>query len=481
MELRSYLAILRKYWVSILLFTIAGGLLAGIYVAAATPVYTAKSGVFLAITGGGSVSDMLTGTNYVNAQARSYAEIVRTPAVLTPTIETLGLSTTAAALAGHVTTTVPTNTSIIQIQVTDNNAARSAQIAQAVAESLTEAVKTLSPMDQNQNASIRATVITPATVPTAQTSPQVTLSLALGLIAGLVVGIILAVLRKVLDLTIRTEDDLKSVTGHSIIASIPLSSETARHPLVMQSAPQSIAAEEFRRLRTNLQFLSLGSTQRKVFLVTSSVGGEGKSTTAINIASALAEAGEKTLLLDADLRRPMIANYLNLEGSVGLTSVLLGRSELSDVIQSLGPGAPDILPLGQVPPNPSELAGSKAMWTVIDQVARVYNTVIIDSAPLCPVTDTAILSAFTTGAIVVAASGKVRRPQLQDALESLDHISTPVMGIVLNQLRRRSGKSQYYYYYGSTGSTKNTKKRNQPRRQSLPDQSADGSTWVRRG
>ncbi|MDR0848323.1 MAG: polysaccharide biosynthesis tyrosine autokinase [Propionibacteriaceae bacterium] len=451
MELRVYWNVLKKYWVSILLLTIFGGLAAGAYVFLATPVYTAKSIVFLSMSGSNSVGDLYTGTNYTAAAARSYAQIATTPKVLSPVIEDLDLDTTAEVLATHVTTTIPANTSLIQISVTNSDADRSREIAQSIAESLVDTVRSLSPVDLNEKSTITATVVTPATTPTSQTSPKVALTLALGVIAGLVFGVALAILRKTLDVTIRSEEDVKNVTDHSVIATIPFDSTftSTRDPLIMRSSPTSIAAEQFRRLRTNLQFLAIGSNKRRVFLVTSSISGEGKSTVAINIAAALAEIGDRVLLVDADMRRPSVARYLNLEGSVGLTTVLLGKASLREVIQPLGPGAPDVLPLGSVPPNPAELSGSRAMWNLIEQATKEYDTVIIDSAPLVPVTDTAILSAFSSGAIVVAANGKVPGPQLQDALDSLDKVNTPVMGIVMNMMRGRHHNSSYYYYYGT--------------------------------
>lgn len=458
MEFRVYWGVLKKYWLSVVVLTVLGGLAGGIYVALATPVYTAKAVVFLSMSGSDSVGDLYTGTNYTAAAARSYAQITTTPKVLAPVIQDLGLNTTADQLAAQVTTTIPANTSLIQVSVTNSDAEKSREIAQAVADSLVATVKNLSPVDTNQKSTITATVVTPATTPTSQTSPQMALTLALGVVAGLAVGVALAVLRKTLDVIIRSEEDVKSVTDHSIIATIPFDTGfySGRDPLILRSSPTSIAAEQFRRLRTNLQFLAIGSNKRRVFLVTSSVPGEGKSTVAINIAASLAEIGDRVLLIDADMRRPSVARYLNLEGSVGLTTILLGKATLREVIQPLGPNAPDVLPLGSIPPNPAELSGSRAMWNLVEQSIKEYDSVIIDSAPLVPVTDTAVLSSFAAGAIVVTASGKVPSPQLREALESLDKVNTPVMGIVMNMVRGRHNNNSYYYY-GANPPTSNGK------------------------
>ena len=456
MELRDYLTVLRKYWLSIVAITIVGVAAAAGVSLLTKPVYTAQTVVYLSVRGGDSASDLMQGANYASNQVRSYAQVVTTPAVLQPVIDELGLTITSAELAQNVSTTIPTNTALIDISVNDTSATQSAAVAQAVSESLVSAVQKLSPTDNNGTQTAVATILTPATVPTSWTSPRVTLNLALGLLVGLALGVGQALLRNVLDLSIRTEDDVARATDHSVIVRVPYDAGAAEHPLIVTTDAFSPRTEAYRRLRTNLQFVDVGvGGQRRTFVVTSSLASEGKTTTAINIASSLAEIGDRVLLIDGDLRRPQVARYLGIDGSVGLTTLLIGLAQPADVIQRYGSSGLHVLPSGQVPPNPTELLGSDAMGSLLETVNGRYDTVIIDAAPLLPVADGAILAARTQGALVVAACGESTVPDLRDAIASLDQVNAKTLGVILN--KSRSHSDQYYYYDQTTGTRRKGK------------------------
>jgi capsular exopolysaccharide synthesis family protein len=208
------------------------------------------------------------------------------------------------------------------------------------------------------------------------------------------------------------------------------------------AAPHSPQAEAYRQLRTNLQFLQVGGAAAddapggRVLTVSSSVAGEGKSTTAANLAVALAETSARVLLVDADLRRPALAGFLGLEGAVGLTTVLLGQAERGDVVQEWGTAGLQVLPSGPLPPNPTELLGSPAMRRLLDELRAEYDYVVLDSAPLLPVADGAVLAAQVDGTVLLANVTKVRRHQVTEALTTLGRVDAPVLGLVLNQVPR---------------------------------------------
>jgi len=444
MELRDYLTVLRKYWVSVVAITLLGVLGAGAVSLLTKPTFTAGSAVFLTVQGGASAGELLQGANYAANQVRSYAQVATTPEVLQPVIDQLGLDLTPSKLASQVTTTIPTNTAIIEVAVVDRDPALAAAIAQAVVERLVSTAESLSPTDATGARSVRASIITPATVPTEWTSPRVGLNLALGLLIGLLVGVGQAVLRNSLDLSVTDEDDVARATDHSVIAKVPFEADAADHPLVMLSDPHSLRAEEYRRLRTNLQFLSVDGNGALV--VTSSIPGEGKTTTAINLATTLAEGGDRVLLIDADLRRPQVATYLGIEGAVGLTTALVKRAALADVLQPVGDSGLHVLASGQVPPNPAELLGSEAMKRLLAEACAQYDTVVIDAPPLLPVTDAAILASITRGALLVTGSGMATIPQLQDALDTVEQAQAATLGIVLNKVRATTNGGYHYYY-----------------------------------
>ncbi|MBO9553125.1 polysaccharide biosynthesis tyrosine autokinase [Cellulomonas sp.] len=454
MELHEYVAILRKRWLTVTVVTALGLALAVLATVFATPMYTATTKTFVSVRSGDTVGDLVQGSTYSQSQVRSYAQLATMPAVLDPVIEDLGLTVGPGTLSKAISVTVPQNTVIISISVTDPSAERAAAIANAVASHLSQAVSDLAPTPATGSDPIRLSTVAEAGVPGTPSSPDAKVNLAIGLVLGLALGIAAAVGQELLDTRVRNEDDLRKVTDASVIGSIPLDGTAEQSPLVVQGSPQSPRAEAFRRLRTNLQFLDVGERSRAIVLV-SAIPAEGKSTTAINLAITLADAGSRVALVDADLRRPSIASYLGIEGNVGLTTVLIGQATLDDVLQPWGSDRLDVLASGQIPPNPSELLGSRAMSAVLSTLTERYDVVLLDTAPLLPVTDGAVLAKLAGGALVAVGAGTVSRHQLAEALGSLESVDARVLGVVLNKLTRRQGdRYPYYDYYASEGSTR---------------------------
>lgn len=445
MDLNDYLRVAKRHWVSVGALLLVGIAVAAVVSLLVKPVYTASAAIFLTVQSGNSAGELAQGSSYAENQVRSYTQVVTTPVVLQPVIDKLGLDLTPAELAERVTATVPTKTAIIRLDVTGNDAAQTADIANAIAEQLMVTAGELSPQTQDGAKTVKATVITPASVPLEWTSPKVARNLAIGALLGLMLGVGQAVLRTRLDTRIISEADVAEVTDRSIVGTIAFDPDTQDQPLIFQNAPHSIRAEAYRRLRTNLQFLQL-SGRKSSIVVTSSVAAEGKTTTALNFATALADAGQSVLLVDADLRRPSIAEYLNVDGTVGLTDVLIGRATLADVVQPVGRGTLQVLPAGRIPPNPAELLGSQPMELLLAEATDRYDMVILDSPPLLPVTDSALLSRFCGGVLIVVGSGTVTRPELSTAISSLEAVDASILGLVVNRAPA-SEFGHYGYHY----------------------------------
>ena len=194
----------------------------------------------------------------------------------------------------------------------------------------------------------------------------------------------------------------------------------------------------------------------RVILITSASPSEGKSTAAINIALALAEAEQNVVLVDGDLRRPRIAKYLDVLGSVGVSNVLSGAAPLTEVLQTTKYARLTVLAAGPTPPNPSELLGSRTAEKMFGELRTRFDYVIIDSAPLLAVTDGAILATHADGALVVARAGKTRRDQLTHAIGMLNDVGATLLGAVLTMIPTRGNSVysyNYYYYGGSYGDT----------------------------
>ncbi|MDM4763931.1 polysaccharide biosynthesis tyrosine autokinase [Galbitalea sp. SE-J8] len=450
MELRDYIQIIRRSWIVIVAVTLLGVVAAGVVSLVTTPIYSASTSVFFAIqTGGSTAGDLNSGVTYVQNQVKSFSQLATTDRVLQPVINDLKLPETTGQLASRVSATAPLDTVIIQISVDDPSAAQAATLANAIGQRLTEVVGELTQNGQTTSP-VKASIVQTAKEPTSATSPNIRLNLALGLLVGLALGVGIAVLRRVLDVRVHGSRDVAEITDASILGGIIFDNEASERPLVVQVSPLSPRAEAFRQLRTNLQFVEVDEKATgRTFVVTSSVPSEGKSTTAVNLAITLAEAGSKVLLIDGDLRRPKVAEYMGIEGAVGLTDHLIGQAELEDVLQPWGAGNLEILPAGQVPPNPSELLGSKAMIALMKKLDKAYDIVIIDAPPLLPVTDAAILAKLVSGgAIMVVGSGKITKHQLEAALTSLQNVDGRLAGLIMNLLPVKSGAYGYYGYYG---------------------------------
>lgn len=452
MELRDYIRILRKSWVLILLLTLVGIGAASAYSIAQTPKYSATSKVFVSTQNGGTTSELAQGNSFTVQRVKTYSALASTPIVLLPVIAELGLDVNEGTLGKQISASAPLDTSNIEITVTDDDPVLAADIANATAASLTRVVSSIETPDTADAVSpVKLTLTQQAIVPAKPVSPNVPLNIALGALVGLAIGVGIAVLRETLETRIRNEHDVEQVTDVPILGGIVFDPKARERPLIVHADPRSPRAESFRTLRTNLQFLDIGRAERS-FVVTSSIESEGKSTSGANLAIALADAGSRVLLVDADLRRPKLAEYMGLEGAVGLTDVLVGRAELQDVIQPWGNAKLFVLPAGRVPPNPSELLGSERMVHFIAEFNRAFDVVIFDTPPLLPVTDAAILAKKVGGAIVVVAAGRTHKNQLRGALTALQNVGAPISGLVITMLPTKGpdayGYGRYGYGYG---------------------------------
>jgi len=445
MELTDYIRILRKNWMIIVIATLVGVGVAAAWSLTRTPQYEAQSTVFVSTQAGSTIGELQQGSNFTQARVQTYTNLVRTPIVVNPVIAELGLGKTANELAATVEASAALNTTLITITVTSPDPVEAADVANALGASLKSVVERLETPNGTDVSPVRIERVKDALPPLSPSSPNVPLNLALGALVGLALGIGVAVLRSVLDTRIRTPRDVEQVTDRPLLGAIAFDPKAKERPLIVHADPLSPRAESFRALRTNLQFLETDG--RASFVVTSSIPDEGKSTTAINLAIALADAGKRVALLDTDLRKPKVAEYLGAEGGAGLTDVLIGRARLGDVMLPWGNRSLYVLPAGKIPPNPSELLGSKTMQQLLEVLERDFDVVLCDAPPLLPVTDAAILAKATTGAILVIAAGHTNRHQLSGAVDALQTAGAHIAGLAMTMVPTR-GPDSYAYGYG---------------------------------
>lgn len=446
MDLQQYLQTFRKYWRSILtvLSVCVGAALAFTFLQ--TPKYSSTSSALIAVDTAASPGELSSGALYAERQVSSFVALADSALVLDPVIDELGLNVTPQALRSRVSVSAPAGTSIVDVTVTDTNAGRAAEIANAITASLKEVTSDVVPTGPDGDEIVTVTVVEPAAASSRPVSPRPVVNIALGLIAGVVLGLGQALVRRLLDSRIRTRDDLEEITDAPVLASVVhhKGSDRPKDEAAPARGTAWASDESYRKLRTAVGFVALGGERRSSIVVTSSVQGEGKTETATNLAKVLAETGARVLLVDADLRRPQVGARLGLDDELGLSDVLTGRADLNDVLLSVDDLS--VLPAGTVPPNPSELLGSEALAELLALVEAHFEYVILDAPPLLPVTDAAVLSHQAGGAVVVARAGVVRQNQLTEALSILEAADASVYGVVLNDVpvSQIDGYSQYY-------------------------------------
>ncbi len=290
-----------------------------------------------------------------------------------------------------------------------------------------------------------AHVIQPAAVPLNPVRPKKALNILFACLIGLFVGICLALLQEFLDDRINTLEDADRLLGLPSLGRVPaLTAEGAR--LLPQMTGANPGSESYRILRTNIHFASLDAPL-KTLLVASSSPGEGKTTTAVNLAFAMAMDGKKVILMDSDLRRPTIHKMLGLPAMPGLTDVLAGTAKLDDVLMQHS-DMPNLMALscGTLPPNPSELLGSRAFRTLMETLTTKSDLVVLDSPPVLAAADAQILASQVDGVVMVVETGETRKVAARQTLALLRHARANVLGVAYNKLIARPGDAYYYNY-----------------------------------
>ena len=457
MNIQDFVKLLRNRWVTIAVTALITILAAVAYTLLTTPLYQATTRLFVSTTSGSSTSDLYNGNRLSQERVLSYTQLVMGETLAQRTIDRLQLDVSAKDLKAKITAKSKPDTVLIDVSVLDKSPVAARDIANALSDEFVVMARELETPVPGAKPDARVVVEQRASVPEYPVVPSKRRNLALGIILGGMLGIVLAFLRDLLDNTVKSQEVVEDITGTGAVGYIPFDKGIVENPAISFDKDNSSTAEAFRKLRTNLQFLTVDHPPR-VIVITSSSPSEGKTTTSINVALALAEADHSVVLVDGDLRRPRLANYLDVLGSVGVSTVLSGAAPLDEVLQQTKFPRLTVLAAGTTPPNPSELLGSLAAEKMLRDLRARFDYVIIDSAPVLAVTDGAILAAKSDGALVVVRAGKTRRDQLAHAIGMLNDVGATLLGAVLTMLPTRGSGAysyNYYYYYGgSYGDTK---------------------------
>ncbi|MEC0106645.1 CpsD/CapB family tyrosine-protein kinase [Paenibacillus taichungensis] len=213
--------------------------------------------------------------------------------------------------------------------------------------------------------------------------------------------------------------------------------------LVTMVNPKSTNSEAYRKLRTNIQFSSIDS-QIQTIMIASAVSGEGKTTTIGNLAVTYAQEGKKVLLMDTDLRKPSVHRMFNVPNHIGLTSVISNQYSVKEVLRETFIEGLHVLTSGAIPPNPSEMIGSRKMTLILEELKQQYDVILFDTPPVLSVTDALIISSLCDGVILVVNSGKVKKDVVKKAKAHLEHVNARILGAVLNNFQLSKSRAAHY-------------------------------------
>lgn len=535
-DLRQYLFILQRWWWLIVGCALLAAVVAFAVSSWMQPVYQAQVTLLVQqapTTGLSEYTAILTSERL----AQTYAQMLTGRPVLEATIARMGLSETAEQLAKRVKVERVRDTQLIRVKVEDTDPARAAAVANALAETFTEQVRTIQEQryaeslsnlkaqidelsavieetqkeleararDTTSQAQAERTrletilagyrntyaalvqsyeqmrltaaqsadtvvLFEPAQVPREPVRPRRLMNTALAGVLGAMLAVAAAFVVEYLDDTLKTPDDVTRTLGLPTLSAIGRLEE-GQSELIMTADPLSPVSEAFRVLRTNIRYSSV-DRPLQVLLVTSPGPVEGKSVVAANLALALAQAGLRTALVDADLRRPRQHRLFGLHPKEGLTGALLAGST-DGRLQPTEVEGLSLLPAGEKPPNPVELLGSQRMRELREELRGSFDAVVVDSPPVLIGADAAVLGQMADGVLLVVNAGETRRDAARQAVESLRQVGANVIGVVLNRVPSRRGGYYYYYYhpyyhyyqgyYGEEGQAKGRRRKRRKR------------------
>jgi capsular exopolysaccharide synthesis family protein len=368
----------------------------------------------------------------VAARLKTYTELLTGDLMAKEIAASAKIGLTPDEIKERISVASTVDSVLMTVTVIDGSPARAKSIAEAVIPLFPAMVRTFETRPDPLGPAAAVTPVEPAMLDPDPVSPRPLHNDALAIAVGLLLGAALAVIREVCDNSIRDDAVLPDLTGAPVLALIPTDRKARRRSGPFISDSRSPRAEALRQLRTNVQYADRDQPV-KILAVTSATPGEGRSATACGLAILFAEAGQRVLIVDAELRRPRLATLLGREGSAGLTTVLVGAASLDQALQPWGAGL-WLLSSGQRPPNPSELLGSQRMADLLEELRSRFDKIIFDSPPLLPVTDGAVVAARADCALLIVRSRKTTTAQVAAAVRALRAVDARLLGCVYNRV-----------------------------------------------
>ncbi len=449
-ELSGYLAMAKRWWWLLIIGATIAGVAAFLVTRTITPTYKTSATLLVDLTqqpGTVVYNDILASERLT----KTYRELITQRPVLEGVLDEGDFpGMTAGELHNKLDVSITGDTQLLKVSVTDEDPGQAALLANAVATTF---------VTQQDDVSVSrpgtVSIVESAVRPNSPVSPNMRLNVLLAVAVGFILAGGLALLLEYLDDTVKSTDDVKSVAGLPILGEVGRWRSHKGEIHLVKRGERAAEWEAYSMLRTNVRFSTLGKSVR-VVLVTSTNANEGKSTTAANLAVAIAETGKKVALVDADLRRPSLHRAFGLENRAGLTSALLKDASLDgNVLQPAPFYALSLMTSGPLPPNPAELLEWEGFDALLERLKRAVDLVILDSPPVLAVADARILAAKADATILVIDSGRTRAEAARKALQALANANADILGVVLNKVRKSSRSYGYYYDYSATNARSN--------------------------
>lgn len=437
--------LMKRKWVVVLPFLAAIG--TAIFVTARMPkVYEAYGTLFvghrqIAAT---ELTQGVAATQLSQQLVRSYAQVVSSRSIAEAAIRRFDLPTTAGEIQAGLRVLPVSETQVISIAYRTTEPALASRVVNAVAQAFVQESAQLETPSATSEPAVKVSIVDRALTPTVPVAPNPLQNAVLGGLLGLAAGVGLAFILDKLDVTIKGKEDVDPHAGAPVLASIP-KIQMRRDELYLEGDNQSVFAETFRKLRTAIQLYG-ADAEHKTVLVTSPRAREGKSTTAINLAAVFAYSGSRTILVEADMRRPKLHEHYSTSELNGFTLALLGRIPLERATMPTSIANLSCIPAGAIPPNPAELLGSRKMRSILDELQSLYDVVVIDAPPLLPVADTTTLAPRVDGVLLVAKTKQTRRDELKESVDLVRNVGGNVLGIALNAVEMDLSGEDYSYY-----------------------------------
>ena len=446
MDLQQYLHAVRTYWWAVALPVVLAVAVGAFAASRAEPEYRASVTFFVATSTQPAGQSAVQGDEFAQRRVNSYLALLSTDRLANKVIDESGLDLAPSQIKRMMGADSDVDTLLVTATVTHESRELVERVARAVSSEFVDLVDEVENRGSGRPA-VQLEVVSGPNV--TKVPPRRAVAIGVPAAIGLVAGLGLAWLLEVRDKTIRSEAQLRALEQAPVLGMVPFDRRLREGPRGRRVAASSAGLEAFRQLRTNLEFIDVGSPVQ-ILVVTSSVAEEGKSTTAINLASALVAANRRVLIVEADLRRPTLDDHFKVRGALGLTDVIVGRGEIDAAMQPVGINGLMLLPSGKLPPNPSELLGSDAMVHLLERLRDRFDVVIVNTPPLLPVTDAAVLSAHADGVLVIVRAGRTTRQQLALAMRALHAVGARVLGTVLNMAPTDRGSSYDAYRQAGT-------------------------------